>query len=282
MRCLKIIGPVIFCLLIAGCIRTDTVIRVNPDGSGVVEETVLFSDLLVESLQNLSKAAAYKDKDGDKDKAKADGRDYIQKMMKDAGSKINGLGPDVKFVSAIPVKIDEMRGFRVIYSFRDINALKINQNPGSRTEKAGKDNDKSGKKKELIRFTFVKGPVSTLTVHMPEAGKDKKAGNQDAGQKAKGKTDAKTAETLRAVFKDMAVKVDIEIAGTILRTNATYRDKSRLTLVDMQFGKIFENKEVFEKLNAVQPKTIEEMKGLVKGMEGLKIELNNPVVVEFR
>jgi hypothetical protein len=39
--------------------------------------------------------------------------------------------------------------------------------------------------------------------------------------------------------------------------------------------------EVFEKLNATQPKTIAEMKELVKGMEGLKIEMNNPVVVSF-
>jgi hypothetical protein len=32
----------------------------------------------------------------------------------------------------------------------------------------------------------------------------------------------------------------------------------------------------------MQPKTIEETKELVKGIEGLKIEMNNPVVVSFQ
>ena len=36
------------------------------------------------------------------------------------------------------------------------------------------------------------------------------------------------------------------------------------------------------KYSAAEPKTIEEMKELVKDLQGLKIEMNNPVVVEFK
>ena len=46
----------------------------------------------------------------------------------------------------------------------------------------------------------------------------------------------------------MGVKVSLEIDGTIIKTNATYRNKSELTLVELHFGKILENKEVFDKI----------------------------------
>ncbi len=87
---------------------------------------------------------------------------------------------------------------------------------------------------------------------------------------------------MKELFKDMGVKVSLEIEGTIIKTNATYRDKTELTLVELHFGKILENKEVFDKVSAAEPKTIEEMKELVKDLQGLKIEMNNPVVVEFK
>jgi hypothetical protein len=80
----------------------------------------------------------------------------------------------------------------------------------------------------------------------------------------------------------MSISIAIEVDGKIMKTNATYQDKSKITLVDMNFGKIFENAKVFEKLNAAQPKTIEGMKELVKDIKGLKIEMNNPVVVVFQ
>ena len=83
-------------------------------------------------------------------------------------------------------------------------------------------------------------------------------------------------------FKDMGIRIALEIEGTILKTNATYRKKSEITMVELHFGKLIENKDIFEKIVAAQPKTVEEAKELVKGIEGLKIEMANPLVVEFK
>ena len=62
----------------------------------------------------------------------------------------------------------------------------------------------------------------------------------------------------------------------------TYQKKSELTILDLNFGKFVEHKDQFEKFVAASPKTIEEAKELVKGIEGLKIETANPIVVEFK
>jgi hypothetical protein len=292
MRYFKIVATLMFCVFLSGCIQSDTAIRVKPDGSGVIVETVLLSKMLVESLQSFSKGlaeeGATKDETADKDqgevKGKKEGEDPIKAIMKDAESRAKQYGPDVKFVSATPVKSETMMGYKAVYSFKDINMLRINQNPENKAGKPAESKDQPQKKEEIILFTLVKGPVSKLIVKMPKEKDGNKATNdaQKSGKQAENPPDPSAEEMMKVMFKDMGIGIAIEIDGTIIKTNATYRDKSRLTLLDMQFGKIIENKAVFDKLNAAQPKTIEEMKELVKGIKGLKIELNNPVVVEFR
>ena len=117
---------------------------------------------------------------------------------------------------------------------------------------------------------------------MPKNKGEKKDRAKKGKEPIKSPTDPKAAEMMKVLFKDMGVKVLLEIDGTIINTNATHRNKSELTLMEMHFGKIIENKEVFDKVSAAEPKTMEEMKELVKDLPGLKIEMNNPVVVEFK
>ncbi|HTZ17867.1 MAG TPA: hypothetical protein VMB78_05445 [Dissulfurispiraceae bacterium] len=303
MRNLTIFCAIIACLFLSGCIQNDTVIHVKPDGSGTIEETVALSNMLMASFQNMSKGMSegdagakpdadagsaasadgkdnHKDTDGAKDKA--EGMDsFIQSMMKDAQARETQYGPGVKFVSAAPVKTETMSGYKAIYAFKNINTLRINQNPEKKTGMPADSKDQAAKKEEIISFNFVKGPVSKLTVHMPAMDKKNDTGKGDE-QKPKPAPDPGTAEMTKMFFKDMSISLVLVIDGSIVETNATYRDKSQLTLLDMNFGKIIENAKVFEKLNAEQPKTIEEMKGLVKEIAGLKIEMNNPVEVAFK
>ena len=291
MRHLTILCAVIAFLLLSGCIQNDTVIHVKPDGSGTIEETVALSNALVASLQKMAKGlseGAAKTNANSESKADTDSKDKaevydpFQAMIKDARSRETQYGADVKFVSATPVKTETMIGYKAIYAFKDINTLRINQNPKNKTGMPDDSQDMSQKKEEMIRFKLVKGPISILTVTMPEKTKDGKAADDVKQDKQnKGETDPNSAEMIKIFLKDMSMKLVLDIDGTIVDTNATYRDKSQLTLFDMHFGKIIENVKVFERLNATQPKTIAEMKELVKGMEGLKIEMNNPVVVSF-
>jgi hypothetical protein len=263
-----------------GCFQTDTVIRLKPDGSGVIEETFMLSNDMMESFQELFKGFADDDKDN-KNEAAKEKQDPIQGMIKEARSRENQYGPGVKFVSAIPLKTATMGGYKAIYAFKDINTLKVNQNPGKKAEKSGMGEGLPAQEENIL-FQFKKGPVSTLIVTMPEnKGKEKTPVEKKEAQD-KSQTDPKAAEQMKQFFKDMGIRIALEIDGTIIKTNATYQKKSQITIVDLQFGKLIENKDQFEKIMAAQPKTVEEAKELVKGIEGLKIEMTNPLVVEFR
>jgi hypothetical protein len=267
-----------------GCFQTETVIRLKPDGSGVIEETFLLSNDLLESFQELAKGFG-DDADKAKNETEKEKQDPIQGMIKDARSRESQYGPDVKFVSAIPLKTETMGGYKAIYAYKDINTLKVSQNPGKKAEKSRGGKEISAKEENIL-FKFKKGPVSTLTVTMPkDKDKDKEEKKTEVEKKGvpdKGEADPKALEQMKMFLKDMGIRIALEVEGTILKTNATYRKKSEITIVELHFGKLIENKNIFEKIVAAQPKTIEEAKELVKGIEGLKIEMSNPLVVEFK
>ncbi len=281
MRYFKFFCAVLFSVFLFGCFQTETVIHLKTDGSGFIEETFMLSNAVLDSVQNLAKELNADDSNT-KNEGKKEIQDPVQEMTKEARSRAGQYGPDVEFVSATPVKTKTLGGYKALYAFKDINTLRINQNPGNKTGKAGDGQGNSVKKEEVILFKLVKGPVSTLTVTMPKNKVDKKDQDQKGKEPVKSPSDPKAAEMMKELFKDMGVKVSLEIDGTIINTNAMYRNKSEITLVELHFGKILENKEVFEKVSASEPKTIEEMKELVKDLQGLKIEMNNPVVVEFK
>lgn len=266
-----------------GCFQTETVIRLKPDGSGVIEETVLLSNDLLESFQELAKGFEGDEADKTKKEAEKEKQDPIQGMIRDARSKENQYGPEVKFLSAIPLKTETMGGYKATYAFKDINNLKVNQNPGKKIEKSGGGEDIPAREENIL-FKFKKGPVSTLTVTMAKEKNKEEKKNQVSKKEVPegGEADPRAMEQMKMFLKDMGIRIALEIKGTILKTNATYRKKNEITLVELHFGKLIENKDIFEKIVAAQPKTIEEAKELVKGIEGLKIEMSNPLVVEFK
>jgi hypothetical protein len=70
--------------------------------------------------------------------------------------------------------------------------------------------------------------------------------------------------------------------GDIVTTNATYRTGKQITLIDMDFGKLINDMPLLKKINEAQPQSVEEIKTMVKGIEGLKLEFNNPVTIDFK
>jgi hypothetical protein len=280
MPYLRFCCALVACFFLFGCFQTETIIRLKPDGSGVIEEKLLLSKEVLKSLQEL--AAAFQDEgEKKKDEATKDKQDPVQGMIKDAQKRESQYGPGVTFISAIPLNTETMGGYKATYAFKDINTLKINQNPGKKVDKIGGAQE-TDVPEENILFRFEKGPVSTLTVTMPKGKEEKKAPSPKKDKPDTGPADPKALEQIKQIFKEMGIRVALEVEGQILKTNATHRKKSEITLVELHFGQLIENKDKFEQLAAAQPKTIQEAKELFKGIEGLKIEMANPVVVEFK
>jgi hypothetical protein len=267
-------------LFFLGCFQSETIVHVKPDGSGTIEETSLFSRFALESMQKMGKDLQEAMEDS-KTEGKVEEKDPQQEMIREAPSKAGQYGPGVKFLSAVPVTTDTMVGYKALYTFEDINAIQISQKPENKAGSGGEKAQESGKA-EIIRFKMVKGPVAKLTVVLPDPKDEKEAPKEKEKDPAPKKADPQAEEMMKTLFKDMSIKVALKIEGTIIKTNASHLNKTELTLFEINFGKLLENPKVLEKLSSTQPKTVEEMKQLAKGIEGLKVEMNNPVLVDFK
>jgi len=291
----------LFAGMLSGCIQNDTVIQVHPDGSGFIRETVLYTNTMLDFMVSM----AQMDGSGDRDdhapnqepkehqgvppkQFKKTRDDIIRDMAKDADKQVRQFGGAVTFVESKPVKTETAGGYMALYAFRDINLIRVNQNPGDKVE--GEKGEKNGgvKKEETLSFKFEKGSPSRLTILSPEptgftgekpAAKEKTKGVGDGPGKLPEK---ENLDAIRAMFQDMKLRISLSIVGTITQTNATYLDGTTLTLMEIDFGKIVHDYDLLKKINEAKPKSVEETKMLLKGIPGFKLELNYPVVVEFK
>ena len=209
---------------------------------------------------------------------------FIAEMMEKAKTNANEFGDGVKFVSAKPAKTQTVSGYTAIYSFDDISKVTLNQNPGKKTPGESKKEgaDAEAAKNDAIKFAFKKGPVSRLSVTMPPPKTDEKKDKKDEAAGKDQSDDPNAIEMLKSMFKDMKVSIVLNMIGDIVKTNATYRTDKKITLIDMDFGKLINDMPLLKKINQAQPQSVEEVKAMVKGVEGLKLEFASPVTVDFK
>ncbi len=273
--------------LLSGCIQDNTLINIKPDGSGTIEETVLMENSFIDMMQGLTKGtseASGQDAAGPAEQRPKNDESFIAEMMEKAQMNAKDFGEGVKFVSAKPAKTQTASGYTAIYSFDDISKVTLNQNPGKKTSGESKKEgvDAGAAKNDMIRFAFKDGPVSRLCVTMPSPKtEDKKDKKEETVQKDQA-DDPQAIEMLKSMFKDMKVNIVLNMMGDIVSTNATYRTDNKITLIDMDFGKLINDMALLKKINQAQPQSVEEVKAMVKGMEGLKLECTNPVTVDFK
>jgi hypothetical protein len=253
-------------LCLTGCLQVEKVVKLKPDGSGTVEETVILSKAALASLQQM--AAGF---GGDKAANNKIPDMFDEAKLKAAAAK---MGDGVTFVSAKKIDNEQGQGFTAVYAFTDINKLKLDQNPGDALPE--NDNMKaSGSKKEPITFRFTKGSPAELSLTMPapefKPKKEQPEGMEDMAM-----------QMMKQMFKDMRISLALEVQGTISETNAEYRDGSRVTLMDMDFNKVLADPEKFKALAKASPQTLQEAKTLIKGLDGVKIETSPEVKIKFK
>ncbi len=249
-------------LLLAGCLDVDTTITVKPDGSGSVEQTFLMQSDILAMLKSMG---------GE------DGGDFSLMDTEELESNARAMGKGVELESAEPYERNGFEGYKAVYSFDDISNLRVNQNPGDSVPDAGPEEGEDVK--EFITFDFKKGNRSTLTINLPQEPGD--ADSDEAGEGVEDMPDSQEMDMIKQLYENMQLSMKVAVDGNIRKTNATHRNGSTLTLMEMDFGKIFGSKDTFEKLAKSNPQSLEEIKGLVDDVPGIKVELNETVTVEF-
>lgn len=127
---------------LAGCFETDTLVRVRPDGSGTIEQTVRISHAALEQMRAFAE-----------DVGEFEVMD-LEKLRAQAAA----FGDGVRFVTAEPISDGGGEGYRAVYAFDDVAALRLR----SGTPNTEPDDE------EPVTFSFEPGVPATLTVRQPD------------------------------------------------------------------------------------------------------------------
>ena len=261
---------VIIAFFFSGCLDVQTTVNVNKDGSGTINEKVLFSKDMVALLSGFSKSGS----------ADSSGNSKFSLMnVEDLKSHAPEMGGGVKFVSSKEIKEDGKEGYTAVYSFTDLSKLKISENPDNKMGMSGNGKGKK-EKKDYMTFKFNPGSPAEILINMSK--KDlKKKPQPKSNSKDTSKADNAFAKQFLSMMKDFRVSVKLHVNGNIENTNATYVNGSDVTLFDVSFNELFKDKDKLDKFSKMEDQDVSELKKFLKSVPGIKMELNNPVSIKF-
>ncbi len=267
MKTLKILFLVLLpVILFSGCLKVNTKININKDGSGTIEEQVLMSDAVVLMMNEFM--SSFQDSTNTPEEFKL----FKEDELKDKAAE---YGTGVKYVSGEEVNIKGWQGYNAVYSFEDLNKIKMETDPNRKVEMGINE---STEKNEYFNFKFIPGDVSELIIDRPEL----ETGGEEETYKESESDEEGLDDNLIKMMDGMSVTISLVINGDIVETNATFVDGSKVTLLDIDFGKLLKNKNSLELLEKNPPKNLDEMKEIIKNVPGIKLELQKPVSIKFR
>lgn len=267
---LKIFAVAALGIFLNGCIEMHTSITVKKDGSGFVEENIFIGKEIIKMFTEFASAFA------DSTQPQQEFNLFEEDKIK---AKTSELGEGVEFVSMKTIKTDEKEGYTALYKFKDINKIKVNQDPSNEMPMA-EPNENADPASELVHFKFIKGKPNKIIFSLPDEKKKDEAAKEDTTTMTV-EPDTADFENMVKFMKDMKAKVEIKIDGTIVNTNATHVDGNTVTLFDIDFGQLISDKEKLEQFKKFNPDSFEEVKKLVKDIPGIRVELNKEVFIEF-
>jgi len=259
-----------FCtlLLLSGCIQIETKVNLNKDGSGTVEETVLMSNEMVNMLNEFISGFSSDTTQPEEFKL------YNEEDLK---KRESSLGEGVTLLSSSEIKTDTKQGYKVEYSFTDINKLRIDQNPDSRIPDDGSEVEPADT--SYVTFNFTRGDVSQLTIDLPDPVKYE---NEEEFETEEDTTDTGDLSELKFLIQDLSFKLVVHVNGELTESNADYVEDSDITLFNLNFNQLLDNPEKLKELNKMKSNDLKELKEIMKDIPGIKIETNDPVVIKFR
>lgn len=254
-------------LFTSGCLKSHALVKVKPDGSGTIEQTMLVNLATLKSMLAGMGAAGGQIKESGG-------------VMSESEFKTSAERMGVRPVSLTPLTEGPFTGARAVYAFDDITTVRVDQNP----QVAGAAQRVNVPATSTpIKFAMSKqagSSVLTITVNEQATAS---AATQVQQAPSLDKLDPAMQQMLKTLFDGFHVQIDLEVDGKIVKTNADYVSGSRITLMELDLAALLADQSQLKALqSAIKPgATISEIRPLLKDVPGVRI--NHPSLrVEFR
>ena len=250
---------------LSSCFQSETIIRLNKDGSGTLTEETGFGAKAIEMLAQLAAFGG--------DAAK----DPLAEMVSEDKAKARAatLGEGVTFEKVEPTAKNGGKGAKVTYRFADINTLKISPDEAAKSSIPQMPGQPAPevKKTEPIIFKYEAGKLA-ITIPQPK-NDEVPAGEAPPAQEI----GAEEEKQMKELFAGMRVTVKVVVEPGISATTASYVEDNTITLVDMDFGKMMEKPGAIQKMAAMGQGNPEKAMEEMKKLDGVKVETKPQVEV---
>lgn len=257
--------PLLAALAISGCFQDEKVVKLKPDGSGTIEQTVVLGKIAMQQLRQMLA--------GNTTVAQAAPVDLLEEAKLKEGASQWGEG--ITLVSAREITTPIGQGYKATYAFTDINQLKLNLNPGAALPPTSRLRPKDdGKKQEPVTFRFQKGTPATLTIVAPPSGVSIK---QDESE-----VPPEVLTQMMRFLEDMKVSCVLEVSGKIQETSAQHHDTRRLTLFRLDMNNLIAAPDTLRKFLNARPQTLADAKVLLQNVKDMQVDSAPEITVKFQ
>ena len=269
---LRLFAPLLLtaALALSGCFQMHLLLRLDEDGSGTIEETVLLSNMIVSMMESFADSTG------------------TSSLIDEARliARADSFGPGVRFLRADSIAEGGMQGYRAVYAFDDVNTIRLRDDP----QALDMGGDSGGETKGLGLVTTFAYTPGELRIRSPHEGvesvepidPDVLAAKTDSIRQSM----QETGPLLRGMLGNASLSYTVTLPGPITETDAQFATDSTVTMAHIDFGAYLdlmeENPELAARLDLTT--TDAERRALLRQLEdrdGLQFEPAEEVVVRF-
>ncbi len=273
---MKILKTFSCCLILltvfTGCLKVNTTINLNSDGTGTIEETVYMKSEILDMVRQF--ASAFNEE--------SDQQQFSFYKEDEQKKKAIEYGEGVAFLRGEVISETRWEGYRVFYSFTDVNKLKLDPSPDNKVNIGDAPEEQVESARQFITFNFSKGNPSELKITFPQPDFDNSLEKENIETAESDTTDEGMTEMFKRMFDGMRISMNVNINGDISETNASFIEGNNITLMDIDFANLIMNEDAIKKMESKKPESIEEFREMTKDIDGIIIEFNDVVKVKFR
>lgn len=267
----------------SGCVTSDTLIKLNRDGSGIVIQKTLMSSEMVSQLAYMMQEIGKQVTGNEPAERQAKEPEFFSE--KDARARAAKMGVGVRFVSSRKIASAGMEGQEATYTFRDVTQLRLSQKPEAPSIDGPQPNSAATASEATFRFSKLPNGHSRLAAVLASPGsRSQRTTPKDLEVTPSGALKSPTAEQLeqaKKLFAGLRISMAVEVQGRIVKTNSVYQEGAKVTLLEMDFSELLSNDAMLQQVAAIKGQNLEEAKELLKGLRGFKINLDPEIQIEF-
>jgi hypothetical protein len=271
---LKAILMLVSLLSLTGCLTSNVLVTVRPDGTGTIEHTTRLRPSAMTELEKLLPPEATGNPPG-----AVSVRPPLQTLTAPRESSAWLWGRSVRMRSTRPLNTAETIGWKTIYDFDDVTSLGVDLmpvTPGLRSFYSLAAAERRATTRLQMSVEPIADGIERLTVHFPRFAMDPSAEPPAAAVSGP----AADMAALRNLLRGSRITVAIQTEGPLLRTNSPHREDHRVTLFDADLERALFSRQMT--MLASSPSTFEELLSSVSVLPGVTLAREHDVTLEYQ